>query len=49
MKRFYTEASRVLDAATGMHAILLDGRPVRTPVRMALAVPGAALADAIVA
>jgi chaperone required for assembly of F1-ATPase len=49
MKRFYTEASRVLDAATGMHAILLDGRPVRTPARMALAVPGAALADAIVA
>jgi chaperone required for assembly of F1-ATPase len=49
MKRFYTEASRVLDAATGMHAILLDGRPVRTPARMALAVPGAALADAIAA
>jgi chaperone required for assembly of F1-ATPase len=49
MKRFYKEASRVVDAATGMHAILLDGRPVRTPARMALAVPGAALADAIAA
>jgi chaperone required for assembly of F1-ATPase len=45
MKRFYTEA-----AATGTAApfgVALDGRPVRTPARAALALPTAALAQAI--
>jgi chaperone required for assembly of F1-ATPase len=45
MKRFYTEA-----AATGTAApfgVALDGRPVRTPARAALALPTAALAHAI--
>lgn len=47
MKRFYTEAETV--EADGGFGIALDGRPVRTPGRAALAVPtralGAALAD----
>lgn len=47
MKRFYREASLATDA--GGHAVRLDGRPVRTPAGAALAVPGAALAGAIVA
>lgn len=42
MKRFY-EAATVGDAG----AILLDGRPVRTPARRPLAVPSPTLADAI--
>lgn len=46
MKRFYTEvASR---AADGGLAIVLDGRPVRTPARAPLIVPTTALADRIV-
>lgn len=49
MKRFYTLALSERDAATGEHRILLDGRPVKTPSRAPLSVPGAALAAAIVA
>ena len=41
MKRFYKEVS-IRDGA-----ILLDGRPVRTPARASLALPSPALADAI--
>lgn len=48
MKRFYKTAGHTADA-TGMHAITLDGRPVRTPARAVLAVPARALADAIAA
>lgn len=48
MKRFYTLALSERDEATGHHRILLDGRPVKTPAREPLAVPGAALAAAIV-
>lgn len=44
MKRFYKAAH-----ATAEGAIALDGRPVRTPGRQALAVPSAALAEAIAA
>ncbi|WP_156681416.1 ATP12 family chaperone protein [Sphingomonas profundi] len=45
MKRFYTEVT-VAGEADG-HAIRLDGRAVRTPARAPLALPTAALAEAI--
>ncbi len=45
MKRFYTEASAG-DAEEGA-VVLLDGRPVRTPAKALLAVPGQSLAEAI--
>ena len=49
MKRFYkTVAVAVAPAAEGL-AIHLDGRPVRTPARAALLLPGAALAEAVAA
>jgi chaperone required for assembly of F1-ATPase len=47
MKRFYKEVTVV--PAEGGFAIQLDGRPVRTPARAPLAVPTAALAEAIAA
>jgi chaperone required for assembly of F1-ATPase len=43
MKRFYAEVA--VDAG----AILLDGRPVRTPARAPLVLPTAALAEAVAA
>ncbi len=46
-KRFWTSAQAV--AEEGGWAIRLDGRVVRTPARAVLAVPGEALARAIVA
>ncbi len=42
MKRFYERASVGAD-----NQVLLDGRPVRTPGRAPLALPGASLAEAI--
>lgn len=45
MKRFWKEASVIEDR--GAFAILLDGRPVKTPARASLAVPTVALAEAI--
>ena len=45
MKRFWTDVGVVADADG--HAIRLDGRPVRTPGRLALIVPTPALAEAI--
>jgi chaperone required for assembly of F1-ATPase len=45
VKRFYKEAA--VAAGEGGFAILLDGRPVRTPARNALAIPTETLADAI--
>lgn len=48
MRRFY-EKAEVAQRADGSHAILLDGRPVRTPARGELALSGAALAQAIAA
>lgn len=45
MKRFYKEASAVPDA--GAWRILLDNRPVRTPARAELKVPGERLGQAI--
>ncbi|MGD9812404.1 MAG: ATP12 family chaperone protein, partial [Sphingobium sp.] len=45
MKRFYKEVETV--PGESGHGIALDGRPVRTPARALLAVPGAALAEAI--
>lgn len=44
-KRFYKEVS--VAPAEGGFAILLDGRPVRTPRKLPLVVPTRALADAI--
>lgn len=45
MKRFYEQAA-VAPADSGF-AIMLDGKPVRTPARAPLVVPGEALAKAI--
>ncbi|MBX9732217.1 MAG: ATPase [Sphingomonas sp.] len=45
MKRFWTEVS--VAAGPDGHAITLDGRPVRTPGRLPLALPHPALANAI--
>jgi chaperone required for assembly of F1-ATPase len=47
MKRFYKEVSVAADA--GGFAVLLDGRPVKTPGRNALRLPTAALAEAVAA
>ena len=47
-KRFYTTAN-VTDGENGSFAVVLDGRPVRTPRRAALAVPSRPLAVAIAA
>lgn len=46
-KRFYKNAS-VGDIA-GAYAVLLDGRPAKTPARNALALPNAAIAAAVAA
>ncbi|WP_420142960.1 ATP12 family chaperone protein [Sphingobium sp.] len=45
MKRFYTDVT--VAAEDGGFAIRLDGRPVRTPARAPLALPTAALAQAV--
>ncbi len=47
MKRFYKAVS--VEVEGDAHAVRLDGRPVRTPARQTLAVPFAALAEAIAA
>jgi chaperone required for assembly of F1-ATPase len=47
MKRFYKEATLAPEA--GGVAVLLDGRPVRTPARAPLRVPTEELAEAIAA
>ncbi len=44
-KRFYENAAAT--EADGAHGIALDGKPVRTPAGRPLALPGAALADAL--
>jgi chaperone required for assembly of F1-ATPase len=44
-KRFYKHASVADAAGEGGFAILLDGKPVKTPVRHALAAPSRALAE----
>ncbi len=44
-KRFYKTAEAV--ETEGRHGIALDGKPVRTPASRPLAVPGAALANAV--
>lgn len=43
--RFYKEVS--IDEADGLHRVLLDGKPVKTPGGAVLALPSAALAEAI--
>ncbi len=45
MKRFYKEVS--VHAADGGYAILLDGKPVKTPMRRALSLPNAHMAEAV--
>lgn len=47
MKRFYTTATT--EAATEGWRVMLDGRPLRTPARKPLVVPGEALARAVAA
>jgi chaperone required for assembly of F1-ATPase len=47
-KRFYKSAS-VVEDGQGEYRIQLDGRPLRTPAKVELAVPTAALAQAIAA
>ena len=47
MKRFWREVAAV--AGDGGWGVTLDGKPLRTPARAALAVPGEALVQAIVA
>lgn len=47
MKRFWRAAAAV--EAKGGWTVALDGKPVRTPARAALVVPGRALAEAIAA
>jgi len=46
-KRFYTEVS--IGPTSGGHAILLDGRPVRTPAKQALEVPTLKAAELLAA
>jgi chaperone required for assembly of F1-ATPase len=46
-KRFYKQAS--VGAVAGGHALLLDGKPVKTPGRRALVLPTRALAEAVAA
>lgn len=46
MKRFWKKVSVAPDESGG-HGLRLDGRPVRTPGRLPLIVPNAALAEAI--
>ncbi|HXL69159.1 MAG TPA: ATP12 family protein [Xanthobacteraceae bacterium] len=46
-KRFYKEAS--VGATPGGHALLLDGKPVKTPARLPLTLPTWALAEAVCA
>jgi chaperone required for assembly of F1-ATPase len=45
VKRFWKEVT--VDAADGGFAVLLDGKPVKTPARHSLSVPTEALAEAI--
>lgn len=47
-RRFYAEAA-IGPATGGGFAVLLDGRPVRTPAKAAFAVPSEALAQALAA
>lgn len=47
MKRFYTTVG--VEPIAGGYAIVLDGRPVRTPQRAPLSLPTHALADAVAA
>jgi chaperone required for assembly of F1-ATPase len=45
VKRFYQRVE--VAAADGAHRVLLDGRPLRTPAKRTLALPSAALAQAL--
>ena len=48
-RRFYADAAVGPAAADDGFAVLLDGRPVRTPAKLVLAVPSEALAEALAA
>lgn len=45
-RRFWTEVT-VLPGSEGGHAVLLDGRPLHSPAKRALALPSRALAEAV--
>jgi chaperone required for assembly of F1-ATPase len=46
-KRFYKQATAGSEAGEGGFPVLLDGKPIRTPARRALAAPARALAQAM--
>ena len=46
-KRFYKEAAAGAEGGEGGFPVLLDGKPIRTPARRALAAPARALAQAM--
>jgi chaperone required for assembly of F1-ATPase len=48
-RRFYDKATVAAGAEPGTSALLLDGKPVRTPARRVLALPSAELAEAVAA
>jgi chaperone required for assembly of F1-ATPase len=48
-KRFYRQADTAKEKGEGGFAVLLDGKPVRTPARNVLAAPALAVAQAIAA
>lgn len=45
MRRFYRKVEIAAEGAA--HCVLLDGRPLRTPAKLTLALPSAALAEAL--
>lgn len=47
MKRFYEDVTLATEEADGEAALLLDGRPVKTPGRQALALPTRGLGEAV--
>ncbi|QJE73181.1 ATPase [Aerophototrophica crusticola] len=49
MKRFYKQATAAGTAGPDGWTVLLDGKPLRTPAKLPLAVPTRALAEAIAA
>src|SRR5262249_34482617 len=47
MKRFYKDTA--VEVGEAGHAVLLDGKPIRTPAKALLVLPTAALAEAVAA
>lgn len=50
MKRFYKQAAaEQADGMDGLYRVTLDGRPIKTPAKADLVMPGKALAEAVAA